>query len=932
MEIVTYAPYSLNFTVKALTKLPQDPRELHHLCKEFAIAFPVVTNILGTSVDVSELKIFLKSYCHPLDPEHLYVDPKIYRDASTTSEIIESLFPQYINYMHYYLLEEIIARFECDKARKVLQQYTEQKYSRKRKLEDLPGPITNGEIEHFHGAKRLKVEVKEDTHDADATVKIIGEVQDALEMATGVDRAVIVYVCHDPGCVLLTFLIPESILHIFHELNTEDLTILANSGVMKLEVDEVVIDNIQWYSIVKSPSGKLEIDADSGEPTKPTGLEYYLQQRGTTDMNSERYSHLLKMLGSVEPKMFNDDCSEKFLKTFAKSLQELKKLASYFSIHEWNIEEIVCNYLDEDDQKYQALLCWKRAEGSTATYYNLLECLILRGRVDEIEALLQMLGEGNCPCSNKSLCIMLCVIEYYIISLAGPVVLHASRWLKQQYLAHDSWQQWREVPNLIQFDQRLGEVTTQASKQLKNMDYSNCYYGIQGEFPSCVSPVSMKALVNACTTSDHSWSSGLCILIKGAPGQGKSFLISKLCKYWAKGYGMRSTTLMFWVDCSQFQNKRITLNQLLSQLLPVETQNISNWIMKKRGKGVVFILDRYDQEQSGGVFSNLSSRNFLPNSVVLIASTCTPNEVSVKQIELLNLSDNQISKQVVQFFSSRQSKVEDFCQYLAANPDLRLLASIPVYLYTLLFVCNKLFDISSCELPVTWTEHFTNLMLLLSQSKFPKLLQIKTPPGSLFQLPGTVQSFLSEVSTAAFENLSSKSFPLTLPEAKSLGYGSGFPLLHTCSKPLHNTEKQYFQFSSPLLQQFLAALHVHSQPLTKQTEIMVQKSDLNFLWRFYTGLVPDSYGRFQILKNSYKEKMKMLASCAYEADWACDMPNAFRDTILTAADIHHIIMTGYKLPSDLSFEQCFLGRAAVFQLTRQVHTLSQSGQYHFRVR
>ena len=76
----------------------------------------------------------------------------------------------------------------------------------------------------------------------------------------------------------------------------------------------------------------------------------------------------------------------------------------------------------------------------------------------------------------------------------------------------------------------------------------------------------------------------------------------------------------------------------------------------------------------------------------------------------------------------------------------------------------------------------------------------------------------------------------------------------------------------------------------------------------------------------------MLTSCAYEADWTCDMPNAFRDTILTAPDIHHIVMTGYKLPPNLSFEQCFLGRAAAFQLTRQVHTLAQSEQCYFRVR
>ena len=512
-------------------------------------------------------------------------------------------------------------------------------------------------------------------------------------------------------------------------------------------------------------------------------------------------------------------------------------------------------------------------------------------------------------------------------------MLHASRWLKHQYLAHDSWQQWREVPNLMQFDQRLGELTSQASDQLKNMDYSNCYYNMEEEFPSSVTPVSMKALVNACTTSDHSCSSKSCILIKGTPGQGKSFLISKLCKYWAKGYGMRSIILMFWVDCSQFQNKWMTFNQFLSQVLPVETQHISKWINNKQGRDVVFILDGYDQQQSGDLLANLASRSFLPRSVVLIASTCPPNKISVKQFELLGLSEDQIFRQVVHFFSSRPSKVEDFCFHLTNNPDLRLLTSIPVYLYTLLFVCDKLFNIPSCELPVTWTELFTNMMLLFLQSNFPKLLQIETPLGSLYQHPNAVQSFLSEVSTMAFENLTSESFLLTSSTARPLGHGSGVVPIHICSKPVDCSEKQRFQFSSPLLKQFLAALHVHSQPLPKQTELMVQKSDLSFLWRFYTGLVSESYDKFQFLKSYCKKKMTVLASCAYEADWwAGDIPSVFRDNILTAADMHHIAIKGYKFPPDLSFERCVLGRAATFQLTRQVHTLSQSGQRDFRVR
>ena len=512
-------------------------------------------------------------------------------------------------------------------------------------------------------------------------------------------------------------------------------------------------------------------------------------------------------------------------------------------------------------------------------------------------------------------------------------MLHASRWLKQQYLAHNSWQQWREVPNLIQFDQRLGELTTQTSKQLKNIDYSNCYYDIKDEFPSSVTPVSMKALVNACTTSDDSCSSGSCVLIKGTPGQGKSFLISKLCQYWAKGYGMRSITLMLWVDCAQFHNTRMTFNQLLSQLLPFETQNISKWIRNKQGRDVVFILDGYDQQQSSGLFSNLASQSFLPKSVVLITSTCTPNKVSVKQFELLGLLEDQISKQVVHFFSSRPSKVEDFYLHLTNNPDLRLLASIPVYLYTILFVCDKLFDIPSCELPVTWTELFTNMTLLNLHSKFPKLLQIETPPGSLRLLPTTVQSCLSEISSVAFKNLTTESFHLISPTARSVGHESGFALLHTCSKPLYHSEKQHFQFSSPLLKQFLAALHVHSQPSPKQARLIVQKSDSSFLWVFYAGLVSQSYDSFQFLKYYCKKKMIMLASCAYEADWwAGDVPSLFRGNILTAADVHHIATKSYKFPPDLSFEECFWGKTAVFQLTRHVHTLAQSGQRGFRLR
>ena len=352
--------------------------------------FSDVTDLLDKSINMARLKDFLDCYSHPLYPEQLYVNPKIYKDANTTKQLIKSLCPQFINFMHYYLLEDIVRKFGCDRAKEVLQQYTDQKFSRKRKLKDLPSPITDGEIEQFHGTKKLKVKIEGDT--SDATVETIGKTQKALEMASGIMKVVITYAFYACGSVVITFLIPESIHHIFHELNTEDLAILADSGVMSLEIDEVVIDDIRQYSTMKRSA--IVVAVEDGECTKPTGLEYYLKKRAT-EMTSERLSHLLKMLGTAETGMLSDICSKDFLETFSKYLQDWKKLAPYFGIHERDIKELVYNYPDENDRKYQALLCWKKAEGSTATYYNLLESLILHGNIGEVESLLQRLGEGN---------------------------------------------------------------------------------------------------------------------------------------------------------------------------------------------------------------------------------------------------------------------------------------------------------------------------------------------------------------------------------------------------------------------------------------------------------------------------------------------------------------------------------------------------------
>ena len=158
-------------------------------------------------------------------------------------------------------------------------------------------------------------------------------------------------------------------------------------------ISELVIENIQKFSTLNVGEAKLETAADKGESTKAAGLEYYLQERAS-EMTPERYSHLCRLLDNTDRRKHNEICSDEFLQDYANYLQDWIKLTPYFGIQEWQIEELVHSYPDESEQKYVALLCWKRMSESTATFYNLLESLILHGTIGEVEALLQRLGEG----------------------------------------------------------------------------------------------------------------------------------------------------------------------------------------------------------------------------------------------------------------------------------------------------------------------------------------------------------------------------------------------------------------------------------------------------------------------------------------------------------------------------------------------------------
>lgn len=104
------------------------------------------------------LKRFLMLYAHPRYPEKRYIEPYVYCDAKTVRDILFSLFPKYINYMEYYLLEVIVNKFGDEECIQVCQKYL-QLFQRSWWLRDYPAAVTDEEIEQSSSQKRAGMSI-----------------------------------------------------------------------------------------------------------------------------------------------------------------------------------------------------------------------------------------------------------------------------------------------------------------------------------------------------------------------------------------------------------------------------------------------------------------------------------------------------------------------------------------------------------------------------------------------------------------------------------------------------------------------------------------------------------------------------------------------------------------------------------------------------
>ena len=198
-------------------------------------------------------------------------------------------------------------------------------------------------------------------------------------------------------------------------------------------------------------------------------------------------------------------------------------------------------------------------------------------------------------------------------------------------------------------------------------------------------------------------SGGKLVLLEGPPGSGKSTVSRQLCRDWAVCELGTEFDLVVLVPLRELRKKeKVELEDLLRAACWILPDGVVEYIEEVDGKGVLFILDGYDEiksqtEEVPTVIEDLLRRSYLQHSSVIVTSrgiaakSLYDKQYLDKRFVIQGLREDQIPVFVRYYFGgSKQNvtEVQPLLDRLKADPRLTaacsntLALTIVCYLYS----------------------------------------------------------------------------------------------------------------------------------------------------------------------------------------------------------------------------------------------------------
>ena len=394
------------------------------------------------------------------------------------------------------------------------------------------------------------------------------------------------------------------------------------------------------------------------------------------------------------------------------------------------------------------------------------------------------------------------------------------------------------------------------------------------------------------------------VFVEGPPGIGKSTLAWELSRRWDRKLYDLAVLL-------RLREREVQQIKSVADLFPHFDQDLQKSVAKdmldREGKGVIFILDGYDELPvelrrtglllkliKGEVFSKCSvlvtSR---PSATKDLFKACRPQ--IKRHAEILGFTQESVRDYASSIFSAAPEVLKDFLTYISAskNPAINSLMYIPLNAAIIVEI-YKNSRRKGCPIPKTMTQVYTQLCLTLLQRHIESTdsdLQDLTIMN-FSDLPSTYYSQLKSLARLAFEQFVQHNIIFFSTDVPKGFVHFGF--LDSVSA-LYGGGGISYNFLHLTLQEFLAAYYITQ--LSNGIDVFKRHSEdkcWEVVWRFVSGLTS-----FQYFKDSMQSKAfvtmnetedivkvkNLLLHCLFESQKSINFKTAFGSNVVSSKNV-----------------------------------------------
>ena len=341
------------------------------------------------------------------------------------------------------------------------------------------------------------------------------------------------------------------------------------------------------------------------------------------------------------------------------------------------------------------------------------------------------------------------------------------------------------------------------------------------------------------------------ILIEGPPGSGKTTLTWHITQQWVKGVIFQQFYLLIRISPSTLRTS-CNLADIIPYPDPSMQKNVAKAITARKGKGVCFVIDSWDEVPHTASWQQSFLYQFVKGSVGYALPDCSivvtsrPNASSMLRTcatSILQISEFD-SLKIEEFVdkSLDEDNAKRFLEILEEKPELHALCHLPLNVT----IAVHLYITSNDELPSTRTELYKALV----NTQLSRHWQSRTSDGdnameievsNVMKLlpPEMVTTFIAlcklaylglEEGHSSFDQVAIKTAGLDPTAQNTLS-------LMKAQKGFSESTK--YSFLHYTIQEFLAAYNITELEHVKQTkavERLLKKSPLSTTLPFYAGL------------------------------------------------------------------------------------------------